>query len=280
MLVSLGSWLMFPRSFISFGVLHGIAVMLIIVRLTASLGRVALAARRWSRSLLPQARRSDPFFDTRWTNWVGLVTRLPVTEDYAPVLPWLGVVWWGAAAADWLLAHRPLLLAGALPRAAASARRPRPLEPQLLHAAPAGADRALLWLVATISVDDDATSLFGFHAVGVRLKTRRARCIEVHVDAARRDQRMRQLRRSRRRRRRSGWSTATTSACAAWPATIRHQGVVAIVEAVARRHSLDDMLDAAEAAASAAASSSSTASPTRTTSAPACASPTVRARTP
>ena len=25
-----------------------------------------------------------PFFDTRWTNWVGLVTRKPVTEDYAP----------------------------------------------------------------------------------------------------------------------------------------------------------------------------------------------------
>ena len=79
-------------------------------------GCVALAARAASRS---SCRSSSPipFFDTRWTNWVGLVTRLPVTEDFAPILPWLGVVWWGAAAADWLLAHRPALLRGALPRA-------------------------------------------------------------------------------------------------------------------------------------------------------------------
>ena len=113
-LVSIGSWWMFPRSFISFGVLHGIAVMLIVVRFTTSWG-----AWRWPLGLiaivLPKLV-ADPFFDTRWTNWVGLVTHLPVTEDYAPVLPWLGVVWWGAAAADWLLAHRPALLRGTLPR--------------------------------------------------------------------------------------------------------------------------------------------------------------------
>jgi uncharacterized membrane protein len=113
-LVSIGSWLMFPRSFISFGVLHGIAVMLIIVRFTASWG-----AWRWPLGLVAIALPklvSDPFFDTRLTNWVGLVTQKPVTEDYAPILPWLGVVWWGAAAADWLLAHHPALLRGALPR--------------------------------------------------------------------------------------------------------------------------------------------------------------------
>ena len=46
-LVSLGSWLMFPRSFISFGVLHGIAVMLVIARLTPSWG-----AWRWPLGLV------------------------------------------------------------------------------------------------------------------------------------------------------------------------------------------------------------------------------------
>jgi uncharacterized membrane protein len=113
-LVSFGSWLMFPRSFISFGVLHAIALMLIVVRFTTSWG-----AWRWPLGLvaivLPRLV-ADPFFDSRWTNWVGLVTRLPVTEDYAPILPWLGVVWWGAAAADWLLARRPALLSRELPR--------------------------------------------------------------------------------------------------------------------------------------------------------------------
>ena len=115
-LVSFGSWLMFPRSFISFGVLHGIAVMLVIARLTR---RGARGAGRsgWSRSRLPKLV-ADPFFDTRWTNWVGLVTRLPVTEDYVPVLPWLGVVWWGAAAGRLAARARRRVLAGALPRVA------------------------------------------------------------------------------------------------------------------------------------------------------------------
>jgi uncharacterized membrane protein len=38
--------LMFPKTFIYFGVLHGMAVMLIIVRLTAGWGRMALVGRR------------------------------------------------------------------------------------------------------------------------------------------------------------------------------------------------------------------------------------------
>lgn len=36
-------------------------------------------------------------FNSRWLNWLGLITRKPVTEDYVPVLPWLGVMWWGVA---------------------------------------------------------------------------------------------------------------------------------------------------------------------------------------
>ena len=113
LLVSAGSWWMFPRSYISFGVLHGIAVMLAVVRFTASWG-----AWRWPLGLIAIALPrlvQDPFFDSRATDWIGLVTHLPVTEDYVPVLPWLGVMWWGAAAAQWLLAHRKEWLAGALP---------------------------------------------------------------------------------------------------------------------------------------------------------------------
>ena len=117
LLVSAGSALMFPRSWISFGILHGIALMLVLARLAAPLGAAlwplglaALLAPRWIQS---------PWFDTRWTNWVGLVTHKPVTEDWAPLLPWLGVVLWGLAAGQWLLARRRAWLAGALPRALA-----------------------------------------------------------------------------------------------------------------------------------------------------------------
>lgn len=113
-LVSIGSWIMFPRSWIYFGVLHGIALMLILARLAAPLGRwlwlLGLAA-----VLLPHFVQ-HPFFDARLTNWVGLITRKPVTEDYAPLLPWLGVMLWGLAAGQWLLAHRRGWLAGTVPQ--------------------------------------------------------------------------------------------------------------------------------------------------------------------
>ena len=113
--VSLGSWWMFPASFISFGVLHGIALMLLVARLLAALRLPGWAW--WVLGALAVALPwlvGHPLFDTRWTNWVGLVTRKPVTEDYVPVLPWLGVVLWGVAAGRWLLANRRGWLAGAV----------------------------------------------------------------------------------------------------------------------------------------------------------------------
>ncbi len=116
LLVSAGSWWMFPHSYISFGVLHGIAVMLIVVRFTASWG-----AWRWPLGLiaigLPQLIH-DRFFDSRATDWIGLVTYPPVTEDFVPILPWLGVMWWGAAAGQWLLARRRQWLTAPVPRLA------------------------------------------------------------------------------------------------------------------------------------------------------------------
>ena len=115
LLVTLGSLWMFPRSFISFGVLHGIALMLIVTRLIAGTGRWlwTIGAAAW---LLPHVVQS-PWFDTRWTNWIGLVTHLPVTEDYVPLLPWLGVMCWGLAAGQWVLARRRGWITGALPAA-------------------------------------------------------------------------------------------------------------------------------------------------------------------
>jgi uncharacterized membrane protein len=110
LLVSAGSWFMFPHSYIYFGVLHGMAVMLIIARLTARWG-AALWPLGLMAVLAPQLLQS-PVFDSRWTNWVGLVTHKPITEDYVPLLPWLGVMWWGLAATQWLLHHRPHWLSG------------------------------------------------------------------------------------------------------------------------------------------------------------------------
>ena len=56
-----------------------------------------------------------PLFDSRWTNWVGLVTHKPVTEDYVPLLPWTGVMLLGLAAGRAALAHGGGVLQGSLP---------------------------------------------------------------------------------------------------------------------------------------------------------------------
>ena len=121
LLVSAGSALMFPKSWISFGVLHGIAVMLLLVRLVVPpllarglAGRTALSALAAGALVLPRIWHHTAF-DSRWANWTGLVTHLPRTEDYVPVLPWLGVLLAGLLLGDWLLRRLPQALAGPVP---------------------------------------------------------------------------------------------------------------------------------------------------------------------
>lgn len=114
LLVTLGSFVMFPRSFIHFGVLHGMAVMLLVVRCTAGWGRWLWPAGLAAMVLPAVAQHllmgiwstAAPWFNGRALNWLGLIARKPFTEDYVPVLPWLGVLWWGLACGQWLLANR------------------------------------------------------------------------------------------------------------------------------------------------------------------------------
>jgi len=109
LLVTLGSALMFPKSFIYFGVLHGMVVMLLIARLTAGCGHwlwpmgaavlaLKFAAPWWLAEGWLPADLND-----KTLNWIGLVSVKPVTEDYVPLVPWLAVVWWGMAATQWWL---------------------------------------------------------------------------------------------------------------------------------------------------------------------------------
>jgi uncharacterized membrane protein len=114
LLVTAGSAVMFPKTYIYFGVLHGIAVMLIIVRFTAHwdrrwlllLGALTIAAKFVAQMALGPGDMIE-LFNSRWLNWLGWITRKPVTEDYVPLVPWLGVMWWGMAAGGWVLANRP-----------------------------------------------------------------------------------------------------------------------------------------------------------------------------
>lgn len=124
MLVTLGSWWMYPQNFIYFGVLHGMALMLIVVRLTASWGRllwllgaVAIASKFLVTSALSiwAPDHVVVLFNAPLLNWLGWITQKPTTEDYVPVFPWLGVMWWGMAAASRLVLTRPDLLETQMP---------------------------------------------------------------------------------------------------------------------------------------------------------------------
>ena len=126
LLVTLGSWWMYPQSFIYFGVLHGIALMLIVVRLTAHWGRClwAFGAAAIAIQIIAvyalQTGATDQLteiLNSRQMNWLGLITRKPVTEDYVPLLPWLGVMWWGVAAGKALLRHGAAALLKPVPPA-------------------------------------------------------------------------------------------------------------------------------------------------------------------
>lgn len=91
-----------------------------------------------------------------------------------------------------------------------------------------------------------AKVLFGFHAVGVRMKTAPQSVIEVVFDASRRDARMRQF---LDRAREAGVRLIEADALrvAKLAGSHGHQGVAARVHALESAHSLDDLLDALHA---------------------------------
>jgi 23S rRNA (guanosine2251-2'-O)-methyltransferase len=84
--------------------------------------------------------------------------------------------------------------------------------------------------------------LFGFHAITVRLKTAPQSIIELHVEAHRRDARMRHF---VERAREAGARVVETDGerLAKLAGSPRHQGVVARVEPVAMPHSLDEVVE-------------------------------------
>ena len=119
LLVSAGSWLMFPRSFIWFGVLHAIAVSLLLAR--PLYGRPLLAALVGVAMIVAGSTYANAAFDNRTLGWIGFMTAKPVTEDYVPLFPWTGVLLLGVTAGQALVSTRFAALAPL-------ARLPAPLQ--------------------------------------------------------------------------------------------------------------------------------------------------------
>jgi 23S rRNA (guanosine2251-2'-O)-methyltransferase len=89
--------------------------------------------------------------------------------------------------------------------------------------------------------------LFGFHAITVRLKTAPESVIEVHVDASRRDARMRQF---VERAQAAGVRLVDSDDAALHKlcGTHRHQGVVARVEKTFQARTIDEVLEGVQGA--------------------------------
>ena len=106
--VSIASYLAFPATFIWFGVLHAIAVALVLAR--PLLGRPALAAALGLAVVAAGLLGHAPAFDTPALGWIGFMTHKPATEDYVPLFPWAGLLLIGTALGT-ALARQPERLA-------------------------------------------------------------------------------------------------------------------------------------------------------------------------
>lgn len=120
-LVTVGSYAVFPESFIGFGVLHGLAVMLVLARLSAGLGAwlwplgaIALLMPTAAGVVLPGSG-FEAAFNGVPLRALGLVTIKPATEDYVPIFPWIGMLWWGLASGTWMARHQAGWLGGTVP---------------------------------------------------------------------------------------------------------------------------------------------------------------------
>ena len=99
-LVSISSYMMFPKSMIFFGILHFIAV--------ASVLGILFYRGFWINLgvgvalIIAGLTIQHPWFDQPGWQWIGLMTHKPITEDYVPLLPWFGMVLLGLFLGKWI----------------------------------------------------------------------------------------------------------------------------------------------------------------------------------
>ena len=107
-LVSIGSYFMFPDSWIFFGVLHFVLVGSLICWLVMPYQKLLLI---FAMSILTIGIfYESPVFNRPFLQWLGMMTYKPITEDYVPLLPWLGVMMIGARMGQWALTNSKLWL--------------------------------------------------------------------------------------------------------------------------------------------------------------------------
>jgi uncharacterized membrane protein len=113
-IITVATYVVFPQSFVYFGVLHAIALFslmgLAFVRTPLWLAIVVAAV-----VIALPFFHSDPLFNQKAWSWLGFWQVPPPTNDLVPVFPWFGAVLLG------IIATRFVLASGLAPRLAAIA---------------------------------------------------------------------------------------------------------------------------------------------------------------
>lgn len=103
LLITISTYFTSGERFIYFGILHFIAV--------ASLLAIPFLRLYWSNLvigvgiLLLDYFYQNPLFHKIYLQWIGLMQYKPATDDYAPLIPWFGVVLIGMFIARWTVVN-------------------------------------------------------------------------------------------------------------------------------------------------------------------------------
>lgn len=110
LLITVTTYFMNSKRYIYFGILHFIFV--------ASIFSIPFIRLYWTNLILGSSILflnlvyTNPVFNQPFLQWIGFMTHKPSTEDYAPLIPWFGVVLIGMFAARWAISNNniPIIL--------------------------------------------------------------------------------------------------------------------------------------------------------------------------
>jgi uncharacterized membrane protein len=90
-LVSLGSYVLFPQSWIAFGILHHMALAGLLGVVLIQQPKFVIMGLALISFVLPSVATSA-HLNGRWLEWIGLSEQVTPANDYVPLLPWFGFV--------------------------------------------------------------------------------------------------------------------------------------------------------------------------------------------
>lgn len=112
--ISVATYWFTPDSWIFFGILHAIALSSLIGLLFLRVPPLLTLVAAGITIILPELLRS-PTFDAPWFLFLGLSETLPRSNDYVPLLPWIGALLTGIAVARLMVDRHRLAWIDRLP---------------------------------------------------------------------------------------------------------------------------------------------------------------------